>query len=398
MLTAIVIATFTVLSALGGVWDQITNEARKKRVIGWSLVIFALIMQGVSVLQKKGQLNEIDRQEQVIEDANVLLKSNLKEVDEASGGDTYNNVAYLVDDEEAGIFTFEYLEAEDKYKILKTVPIADARPCNERMKIWEKECDDSKPVELTKKLIEDLEGAAIHDGKLYLTTAHSNSQEGEREPQRCLFLEVSLDGKVIRATRKLRDAIDQLFKKNLSGVTEKAIEELVNKETKTEKMQIEGLAIDSTTGQVYLGFRSPLVDRRALVLRTNLDQIFSDSPQFQGFVLDLEHGGDNYGIVSMEYDPDSEAILVLGNSETRTETLPTVVWTWKVGDPTNVQHPVAFNGDLFTVFKAPGSRPAKPEVILLPRANRIHLFFDAQGTGGQLSLTRSGTDLRRMGK
>lgn len=399
MLIALVLATLAVLSTLVGVWDKLTSKVRRTIVLGLVLLTIAVISQIVQVAQKKEQLNEIARQKQVIEDSNVLLKSNLVEVDEASGGATDKNVAYVVDDDEAGIFVFDYLEAEDKYKYQKPKPmkLIDARPCSERIKLWGKECDDSKPVELTKKLIEDLEGAAIFNGKLYLTTTQSNSKSGDEEPQRWLFLEVSLDGKVIRATRKLRDAIRVLFRNGIPGVTEKSIGESVNEGGKLEVMQIEGLAIDRT-GQVFLGFRTPLVDKKALVLRANVDQIFNDAPEFQGFVLDLEHDGENYGIVSMEYDPHSNQILVLGNSPLRTKTLATVVWTWEVGDSKNVQHPVAFKGNLFTVFDAPGSRPAKPEVILLPRENRIHLFFDAEGTGGQLSFMRNGTDLLRVRK
>jgi hypothetical protein len=387
MRIAIALAVLAVLSTLVGVWDKITSKIQKAVILAFILISIAVLSQVIQLIQKKEQLDEIARQDLVIEDANILLKSNLVEVDEASGGTTDGDVAYIVDDDEAGIFVFNYSEKEATYRSKQSNPmkIVDARPCSDRVKVWSGKCDDSQPIEITKKMLEDLEGAAIYKKKLYLTTTQSNAKDGDEEPQRWLFLELSLDGKVLRATRLLRDSIRSFFK-------EQGIPESINEDGKLEVAQIEGLAIDGD-GNVFLGLRAPLVGGKALILSSTVDQIFSDAPRFNYVVLDLRHEGEPYGVVSMEYD--GEQILILANSPLRNKTLPPVVWAWDLKNPEST--PVVYTGDVLTVFDAPGSRPAKPEVLLLSRKDRIHFFFDAEGTGGQVSLHRNGTELLRSG-
>ncbi len=391
MLVTVMLAVLSILSALVGVWDKLASKVRRSIILGGIVLAIAITTQAILVAQKRELTEEIARKDRMLADANLLLKSNLIDVDEASGGASDGKTAYIVDDDEPFIFVFNYAEAENKYKLQKTMKIVDERPCDQRPK-WDKDCKDAQPTELSNKIIEDLEGAALYNGKLYLTTAQSNSKNGKEEPQRWLFLEVSLDGKVLRSTTKLRDTIRESFKQGVPGVYDKSIEESYNEGGKLEVMQVEGLAIDGE-GQIYLGLRNPLVNRKALVLRTNIQQVFNDKPQFESFLLDLERGGEIYGIVSLDYDPHTKQILVLGNHPMRSKTLLPAIWAWEVKDPKAIQQPTPYQGEWFTNFEAVGSRPAKPEVILLPQANRIHLFFDAEGTGGQLSLTREGANL-----
>lgn len=380
-LTPIILAALAVLSTVVGVWDKISSRVRNAVILASILILFSLMSQIVQVNEILRQMEINTAQAKIIRDRNVLFNSDLGMIDEASGGATYGNLAYIVDDDDPSIFLLEYLEDESKYWFMnpKGMKIVDARPCVDRLD-WDKPCTESTPLELTKADIKDLEGAAIHDSKLYLTT----SQTSSTEPQRSLFLELSLDGKIHRATRKLRGAILDLLKNEVHGI---------NVGNKLEDIQVEGLAIDKDR-YVYFGFRSPLINGRALVIRANIDQIFSDKPQFESFLLDLERRGERYGITSLDYDRGTNQILVLGNGPVKTKTLPSAIWKWKVGDSES-QRPHPYKGDIFTVFDAPGSRPAKPEIILQPTRDRIHLFFDAQGLGGQLSLLRNGSSVFR---
>jgi hypothetical protein len=400
MTLAVLLAILAVLSTLFGAWDKLTSRVRRLVFLAVVLIAIASISQVVQVIQKKEQLDTIAEQQQVIEDRNLFLTSNLGEIDEASGGASLGNVAYLVDDEEPSIFVFEYKESESKYYNSRLgsipIPIVDNRPCNKRD--WGKECTEGKPTKLNKRMIEDLEGAAVYNGKLYLTTSQSNAQDGTEERQRWLFLEVTLNGEIIRATRKLRDAIRETFKKGLPITEGRKIEESINEDKGLEVMQVEGLAIDEN-GLAYLGFRNPLVNNKALILRAHIDQLFSDNPQFESFVFDLERDGKNYGIVSLEYDFQNKQLLILGNSPFRDKTFPFVVWKLNVSslDSKKVSRPESYKGDSF-IFDAPGTRPTKPEVLLIPKPDHLHLFFDAVGTGGQLSFLRNDTELRRVRK
>lgn len=398
MLVTATLAFLAVLSTVVGVWDKITSSIRKTIILGSILVATSLLTQVVQVVQKREQESqtlaqeaEIAKQQKIIDDRNKFIASNLTIVDEASGGAVSGNLAYVVDDDNPSLFVFEYAEAESKYKLLPQDPvkIIDARPCSVRLD-WEEKCNDSTPTELTNKLIEDLEGAAIYNNKLYLTTSQSlpngqsESTPGARneEPRRWLFLEVTPTGQVIRATRKIRPAILEAIK-NGNGVVAS---------NKLEEVQVEGLVIDKN-GFAYLGLRSPLIRGHALVLRATVEQLFSEKPTFDAFLLDLEFRDKQYGITSLDYDPKLDQILVLGNSPARTKTLPVVIWAWTVNESIPVQRPLRYDGEIFTVFDAPGTRPAKPEIILFRQENRIHLFFDAEGSGLQVSLLRDGTRL-----
>lgn len=410
MIIAVILAVLAVLSTVVGVWDKLTSKISKALILATILIAIAAGSQIIQVIQKKQQLGTIEEQQRIIEDANLLNNSNLIEIDEASGGATRGNLAYLVDDSEPNIFVYEYVE-EYQYKPHRSLDIIDDRHCNERLD-WGEACKEGRFTTLNKKMINDLEGAAIdRDGNLYLTTSHSYAKDAyakdenpkNPDPARAVFLKTSLDGHVLNATRKLWGIIRELFRNKLGGIAKNPVPEYVNEGNKLEIMQIEGLAIDKDN-KIYLGFRAPLVDDQyALVLRTSVEQIFKDNPQFESFRLDLRRpDGSKYGIVSLEYDAQTNRIIILGNSPMHYPmpytTYPPVIWSWDVKDPKNIQTPEVFNGEIFSLKPAPGSRPAKPEVLLIPKPDRFHLFFDAQGTGGQLDLIREGMNVRRVRK
>lgn len=410
MLTVSILAMLAVLSTVVGVWDKLTSRIRTALILAIILIAIAAGSQIVQVIEKKQQLdkekqqsNTIQEQQRTIEDANLLNNSNLIEIDEASGGATWQDLAYLVDDSEPNIFVYKYFESENQYKpYTKPLDIIDDRHCNERLD-WGEPCKPGTFTTLGKKMINDLEGVAIdREGNLFLTTSHSYAKGEDPkkpDPARAVLLKTSREGHVINATKKLREIIRGLFKSKLGGLAKNPVPEYTNEAQKLEIMQIEGLAIDKDN-RIYLGFRAPLVDEQyALVLRTSAEQIFTDNPQFESFLLDLRRpDGSKYGIVSLDYDAQNNRMIVLGNSTKHYTTWSPVIWSWEVGDPRIIQPTEAFQGEIFSLKAAPGSRPAKPEVLLSPKADRIHLFFDAQGTGGQLDLIREGMNLRRVRK
>lgn len=416
MIIAVILAVLAVLSTVVGVWDKLTSKISKALILATILIAIAAGSQIIQVIQKKQQLGTIEEQQRIIEDANLLNNSNLIEIDEASGGATRGNLAYLVDDSEPKIFVYRYgSKYEYEHYMAKPLDIIDYRSCNER-RVWGGVCKEGTSTTLDRKMINDLEGAAIdRDGNLYLTTSHSYPKDAytkdkdpqEPDPARSVFLETSLEGHVLNATKKLWGIIRELFRNKLGGIAKTAVPEYVNEGGKLEIMQIEGLAID-TKNRIYLGFRTPLVDDQfALVLRTRADQIFTDNPEFESFLLNLTGpDGSKYGIVSLEYDAQNNRIIILGNSPEHlgkspehSATLPPVIWSWEVSDdPNKIQRTEIFNGEIFSLKPTPGSRPAKPEVLLIPEPDRFHLFFDAQGTGGQLDLIREGMNVRRVRK
>jgi len=365
------------------------------------LIFIAAASQTAQIIQKKQELAKIAEQQRLIEDGNVLNNSNLLEIDEASGGATKGNLAYIVVDELPNIFVYEYSESENQYKphLAKPLDLIDDRPCRDRLN-WGVPCKEGSPTKLTKEMIDDLEGAAIdRDGNLYITTSHSYEKNGKPDPARAVLLKTTLDGHVLNGTQKLQHVIRELFKNSLGGIARNPVTEYLNESHKNEIMQIEGLAIDKDN-KIYFGFRAPLVDEQyALVIRTSTDEVFKDNPQFDSFLLDLRRpDGSKYGITSLDYDAQNNRIMILGNQPQHFSGGPPVIWSWEVKDPKFVQSLEVFNGEIFTLKPAPGSRPAKPEVLLMPKPDRIQLLFDAEGTGGQLALIREGMNVKRIRK
>jgi len=395
MLITLLLAILTVLSTLVGTWDKFAKDKKTKKrkavVLGTIVVAIAVASEAVQLYQKHQKDNEAAQQEKELRDANALLNSNLTEMDEASGGAMVGNMAYVVDDDDPGIFELEYVPATQSFerKSAESRKIKDSRPCARRFK-WEKTCNDTKPTVLTGKMVDDFEGAAAYDNHLYLVTSQANSKKGDEEPQRWLFLEVDLQGNVVNATNRLRDAILAAFKAGTREVKPYEARQVM------EVMQVEGLAIDER-GNAYFGLRAPLLGSNALVFRGSVTDIFKagegDTPKLDRFELELAKEGKVYGITSMEYDKDQ--ILILGNSPERWGKLQPAVWAWKTKEGDELQHPTLYDGDSFIIPDAEGSRPAKPEVLLLA-GDHIHFFFDAEGTGGQAGYTRKGTTLSRV--
>jgi hypothetical protein len=239
-------------------------------------------------------------------------------------------------------------------------------------------------------MIDDLEGAAIYDGKLYLTTSQT-ADEGNLQSKQ-LFLEVSLNGEVLNSTKKLRGEILKTFKNGLLDKTEPD----PNKKTvniEDDKIEVEGLAIKD--GVAYFGFKTPLVNNKAIVLSAPVGELFTEGPiKFESYLLDLNYGLFNNGIVSLEYEVECQQILVLGNNPKREEKFPVAVWKWYPERGSNVE---IFNSDYIFDYETMGvTRPPKPEVLLIPKSDRLHLLFDAKNTGGQLALVRSGNTLTRI--
>lgn len=398
MFTAIVLAVLAVLSTIAGGWEKLTGRKRKAKLIAIGLIATAAATQIVLINQKAEELKTIVRQEQELADKDVFLGSTVREADEASGGAMQGDTAYIVDDEEPEIFVFKYSAKDAKFDNerlpTKPMPLVDKRPCAQRT--WGGPCSDDTPTRLDREMLQDLEGAAAFRDKLYLTTTFSNSKSGKEDPTRWWFLEVNAKGEILRTTKTLRDSIRGIFASGLPINEGKKIEESINEDGKLEVMQVEGLAVDEN-GMAYFGFRNPLVENKALILRGSVDSLFSETPHLEGFLFNLFNDGESYGIVSLEFDVQNKELLILGNSPLRTKTLPFVVWKIPVSelDPSKVATPEHYRGDTFKLL-APGTRPTKPEVLLLPTPDRVHLFFDAVGTGGQLSFARNEAELKRM--
>lgn len=368
--------------------EEDVRKRRKKRRIGFATITFlavTLFAQGFNYYRTDENARALHEQ----------LENVFSDVPEASGGVAINEFAYLVDDNKPALFRAHF--NTNKYS-------SDT----DQIGLYDKAPSDKNDVDkhlLTREDVDDLEGAAYFDSKVYLITSHSNTKQGEPKPRRQRFLEVDLrkdykNDEIGLVTRwvDLRLAIERrLFTDQGSAAPFMDRVELDAKEPTKTVMEIEGLAIDDT-GNVYLGFRGPqkLNSSKALVLRANLNQIFTQGedwkpkkgelakesfPKFD--VFDVPLGGNTdapYGIVDMLYYDNS--ILILTNSAFKNKTLIPGLWQWPIKEIG--EKPPSLISKAF--FSPPSNIPAKPEVLLLPTnkgaSNKVFMFLDAEGFGG----------------
>jgi len=357
------------LGGLLGSMEKLLDNNPKKRIIGIASILILLTGLGWEGYNTYKKGKDIERLE-------LFTHSNLQQIDEASGGtiDSQRGVAYVVDDDEAEVFIFKFNEVHGKYEK------------NGRFQLW----SNTTTTPFTNDTLEDLEGAAFYHNKLYLVTGHSNKHSGGERPKRQMFLEISLEeeekGHVLRS-QNLRESILETFDQPIPGRgSTPLVGTYINEEERREVMNIEGLAIDPQ-GRAYFGFRNPLVDGNfALVLRANIQRIFEGNHEYEVILLTLEHKGKSYGITAMEIDQNGTQILILGNSRSRHKFFSPALWRWPIGDNEGVQQVYLSKAD---VFQPPENFKAKPEVLLVPQADRIGMFADADGYGGQLTLKRS---------
>lgn len=405
-------ALLALISGVVAGWDRLVSTEESKKKLGITALVLIAMSQAVIGLQTWKKEKDNQDKDESLRLQRDFFERTLPEIDEASGGTTSadGEVAYIVDDEEPVVFKLKYDKDEQKYVYKSNNPLTIKRPGNcknitfkssvakeeaeEYQKFTKNFC--SKSV-LTKTEIDDLEGAAFYNGKLYVVTSHSEkkTQDGRLHYEREWFLELSLqeghEGEILRGVNYLKQDILEEFKPkpNLDGIST----ERLNEDKQRELMNIEGLAIDDQ-GRVYFGFREPLAGGKyAVVLRvSSLDQLFGKHPQFERFHLALQNETKDYAIVSLEYDQQSHSILILGNSQARDDyTYTPYLWRWRVEEGATQQTPPRAGAIPIT---HPQYLKSKPEVVLAPPKEQLFFFLDAERHGGERVFDRTIVNLK----
>jgi hypothetical protein len=397
----------TLLVGVATHWENIFGADRRKRMIGFlslGLLLLTVVMQGTREFLVNSE--EFTRTE--------FLDSLAREVDEASGATSLGERVFVVDDEARGLYEFKYeggskrVVHEHTYKLQASKNVSEPGASREHLAktLRESEADvnlEEDPKKKVIKLIEgvdDLEGAAAYDNKLYLISSHSWNKRNERNESRELFLEIGLPQKKAETACVERAAnLTFCIKNALKGYRD------ARKLTVDEgQPNVEGLAID-TEGKVYIGLRNPMVieggQTYAVILEARVESLFSGDPQARAVLLKLDDSGRKYGIVSLEYDKLSDKVVILGNSSQspnhdttvpnrdtdgrgKEAFLPSKLWVW---DPKkDGAEPVKVKDWSLSL---PKEFDAKAEAIALPeRIGYGFLFLDAIGYGGKRVVSR----------
>lgn len=184
----------------------------------------------------------------------------------------------------------------------------------------------------------DLEGLSIDAaGRLYATTSHSLTKDGERKADREQMLRFRVSGSSVGEIATyggLRDA--------LAG--DRALREAVLQDTgehlDVADLNVEGLAYVIETGHLYVGLRAPMAGSRALiVVIENPDAVFEGqaAPRFGAPILLELQGG---GIRALSYDPVLDSFLIVNELEGYEGNRFSQMWRWN-GNPAVPPEPIA---------------------------------------------------------
>ncbi len=175
--------------------------------------------------------------------------------------------------------------------------------------------------------LDDLE-AVTRDvqGFAYAITSHSRTKSGRRKPSRekLVKLDVSDGLRKVWTAHGLLDAL-----RKLHPVYARAIDDPRSK-TWEQELNIEALTWDAADNALLIGFRSPLIDGKASIVRLgNVDEVFAGAaPELSAPVLLDLHGN---GIRGMVYDDRLGGYLLIGGAVgSRKE--PFALWFWSGRD------------------------------------------------------------------
>lgn len=189
--------------------------------------------------------------------------------------------------------------------------------------------------------IDDLEGVAVGpEGFVYAITSHSRKQNGKRGMKREKLVRFKVEG-----DRLAESAVRGDLRKSLT----RAFPELKDaaKERKVKRdlgLNIEGLAFDEKRERLWIGFRGPMVDEKAiLVAILNPHQAFEQDQEVQFIdtpvLLDLDRGG----IRDLAFDPRLGGYLILSQREGTKKEKAFKLWLWS-GDPAASPRRVRIDG------------------------------------------------------
>lgn len=188
--------------------------------------------------------------------------------------------------------------------------------------------------------LDDLEGLTLDAaGNLYAITSHSRDSDGETKKSREKLVRLRIDGLRIILAAVCRDLKAGLCATH--AVLAQAAEVLDVK--RDGGFNIEAIEIAPDSGQLLIGFRSPLQAGRAMIAHLeNPSDVFDNgaAPRIAPTLDTLDLGG--HGIRGLSWVPALEGYLVISGPVAR-ETAQFRLWFWRGGadDPA---HPVHIDG------------------------------------------------------
>jgi hypothetical protein len=173
--------------------------------------------------------------------------------------------------------------------------------------------------------LDDLEGLAIdRAGRAYALTSHSRDGDGEQKKSRDKLVRFRIDGRRVLAPVLVTGLRPALLAAHPALQQAAAILDVKS----AGGLNIEALEITPDQSRLLLGFRGPLLDRRAIICSIdNLDELFDHQapPRIGPALITLDLDG--AGIRGMSHVPALDGYLVIGGPVSR-QPLDCRLWFW----------------------------------------------------------------------
>jgi hypothetical protein len=208
-----------------------------------------------------------------------------------------------------------FLVAEDEGGMLRLYARNKSQP------VWSRDVEKIFPPGAPG--VTDIEGAARIGDRVYWITSHSVNKDGEDKAKRRILFATDIVGTGAAATIKLAGAPYTKLREDMIGDKDPFRLKQAAKIKPKEKggLSIEGLAAAPDGKGLWIGFRNPIADGKALVVPLeNPDDVIMNGakakfgqalrPDLDGFgIRSLERVGDRYLIVAGAFDKQPDFTL-----------------------------------------------------------------------------------------
>ncbi len=170
--------------------------------------------------------------------------------------------------------------------------------------------------------VKDIEGAALgKDKQVFLITSHSDKKGKKHNPARKQLVQITLKGNQITSQRHA----DTL----LPGIRKKLASTNAFKQSSLKTINIEGLTFDPTQEKLLIGLRTPLHNKKSIILTLNNPYNLISKGQHPVFtdniiILDMQGGG----IRAMAYDRTLGIYLLANEIKNKKRKMHSRLWAW----------------------------------------------------------------------
>jgi hypothetical protein len=199
----------------------------------------------------------------------------------------------------------------------------------------------------------DIEGAAMLDDTIYWITSHGRNTDGKIRPNRYRFFAVKVEVQnqnitihpvgipcqtlihnLLKAKNIHHLGLDQATRFDAKKLTKQQRKKLAPKEN---GLNIEALCASADGNALYIGFRNPRPDSKAIVVPLNNPQKVIEKQQPPIFADPILWDLKGYGIRSIEYSPFHKAFfLIAGPHNDRPAECVLYRWSGRKDEPPQV--------------------------------------------------------------